>query len=98
MEEKEKMEAGAGKPEKMTYEQLENVAHQLSEQARQLYARLQEADMTNVFRRLDYLFKVIENQHVFPEDFVEQCVNEITELITIPKESEIQSEDSPVEE
>lgn len=97
MEEKEK-EAVAGKPEKMTYEQLENVAHQLSEQARQLYARLQEADMTNVFRRLDYLFKVIENQQVFPEAFVEQCVTEITELITIPKEAETPSEDNPVEE
>lgn len=98
MEEKDKKEAVAGKPEKMTYEQLENVAHQLSEQARQLYARLQEADMTNVFRRLDYLFKVIENQQVFPEAFVEQCVTEITELITIPKESETPSEDSPAEE
>lgn len=49
------------KAEKMSYEQLENIAHQLSEQAKQLYAKLQEANMTNIFKRLDYLFKVIEN-------------------------------------
>ena len=48
-------------PKKMSYEQLENIAHQLSEQAKQLYTRLQEANMTNMFKRLDYLFKIVEN-------------------------------------
>ena len=28
------------RPEKMSYEQLENIAHQLSEQAKQLYMKL----------------------------------------------------------
>ena len=32
----------ATRPEKMSYEQLENIAHQLSDQAKQLYAKLQE--------------------------------------------------------
>ena len=66
MEEKAKVEAQpieATRPEKMSYEQLENVAHQLSEQSRQLYAKLQEANMANMFKRLDYLFKVVENAH-----------------------------------
>lgn len=76
------------RPEKMSYEQLENVAHQLSEQAKQLYAQLQAANMTNVFKRLDYLFKVVENGHVFNQEFLNKCVAEIEEHITIPEEIE----------
>ena len=78
----------AARPEKMSYEQLENVAHQLSEQAKQLYAQLQAANMTNMFKRLDYLFKVVENGHVFSQEFLNKCVAEIEEHITIPEEVE----------
>ena len=78
----------AARPEKMSYEQLENVAHQLSEQAKQLYAQLQAANMTNMFKRLDYLFKVVENGHVFNQEFLNKCVAEIEEHITIPEEVE----------
>lgn len=76
------------RPEKMSYEQLENVAHQLSEQSRQLYAQLQAANMTNIFKRLDYLFKVVENGHAFSIDFLNKCVAEIEEHMTIPEEVE----------
>lgn len=78
----------ADRPEKMSYEQLENVAHQLSEQSRQLYMKLQAANMNNVFKRLDYLFKVIENGHMFNQAFVDKCVSEIEELITVPEGTE----------
>jgi hypothetical protein len=74
--------------EKMPYEQLENIAHQLSEQTRQLYSKLQAANMTNMFKRLDYLFKVIEFGHVFNHDFLERCVEEIENYMTIPEESD----------
>jgi hypothetical protein len=37
---------------KLSYEELENVANNL-------YARLQQAEMSNMFKRLDYLFKVV---------------------------------------
>lgn len=87
-------------PKKMTYEQLENVAHQLSAQANQLYTKLQEANMTNMFKRLDYLFKVVENAHAFDEEFVNRCVSEIEDLITLPdnvEESDTESEDKPEE-
>ena len=76
------------RPEKMSYEQLENVAHQLSEQAKQLYAQLQAANMTNMFKRLDYLFKVVENGHAFSIDFLNKCIAEIEEHMTIPEEVE----------
>ena len=77
-----------GRPEKLSYEQLENIAHQLSEQAKQLYAKLQEANLTNRLKRLDYLFKVVENAHAFNEDFVTKCVIEIESLITVPETEE----------
>ena len=74
------------RPEKMSYEQLENVAHQLSEQAKQLYMKLQAANMSNMFKRLDYLFKVVENGHMFKQDFLEKCITEIEEIMTVPEE------------
>ena len=98
MEEQKKkvveMKPQVQRPEKMSYEQLENVAHQLSEQNRQLFAKLQELNMANMFKRLDYLFKVIENGHMFKQDLLEKCIAEIESLITIPK----QEEESEVED
>lgn len=76
------------RPEKMSYEQLEQIAHQLSEQARQLYSQLQKSNMTNMFKRLDYLFKVVENGHMFKQDFLEKCIAEIEEIMTVPEETE----------
>ena len=77
------------RPEKMSYEQLENVAHQLSEQAKQLYMKLQAANMSNMFKRLDYLFKVVENGHMFKQDFLDKCIVEIEELMTVPEEESL---------
>ena len=71
--------------EKMSYEQLENIAHQLSEQVKQLYVKLQEANMANMFKRLDYLFKVVENGTMFDPDFLNKCIDEI-ENVMMPKE------------
>lgn len=85
MEEKKK-EGEAGK--KLTYEQLEAVASQLSDQAKKLYERLQEANMSNAFRRLDYLFKVIEFGPMFPDGFVERCAGEIQAMMYAPEGQE----------
>ena len=82
----EEKEVKAPNSEKLSYEQLENVAHQLSEQNRQLYAKLQEMQVDNMFKRLDYLFKVVENTGVFSIDFHTRCVEEIESLMTIPEE------------
>ena len=81
------------RPEKMSYEQLENIAHQLSEQAKQLYMKLQAANMSNMFKRLDYLFKVVENGHMFNQGFLEKCIAEIEEIMTVPEETEDNKEE-----
>lgn len=76
------------RPEKMSYSELENVAHQLSEQSKQLYMKLQAANMNNMFKRLDYLFKVVENGRMFKQDFLDKCVVEIEEFMTVPEDIE----------
>lgn len=73
-------------PKKLSYEQLEQVAKQLSAQSEQLYYKLQEANMNNTFKRLDYLFKVLENDISFEPEFVSKCSEEIVQLLTIPEE------------
>lgn len=70
------------KKAQLSYEELNNVARQLSEQNRQLQQMLQNTQ--NVFRRLDYLFRVVEIKDFIPDDFKEACVKEIIELMTIP--------------
>lgn len=82
------------KPNKISYEQLEQIAHQLSEQVRNLYSRLQEAHMNNTFKSLDYLFKVLETSHVFSEEFVAKCVSEIESLIIFPTDEVDQEDES----
>ena len=81
--------------QKMSYEQLEQVAHQLSEQARQLYSQLQKSNLGNMFKRLDYLFKVVENGHVFKQDFLDRCIKEIEDIMTVPEEPENSEEETP---
>ena len=78
--------ANKAKKEKMSYEELENIAHQLSEQSRVLMQKLQEANMGNMFKRLDYLFKIIEFEHRFDDNFTNNCVKEIQDMISIPEE------------
>lgn len=85
----EKNEKVAEQPKRFTYEQLEQIAGNLSTQVQQLNARLQEANMFNMFKRLDYCFKVLEvaptlSAAMFSPDFVERCAKEIEELMTPP--------------
>ena len=93
----EEKEVKAPNSEKLSYEQLENVAHQLSEQNRQLYAKLQEMQVDNMFKRLDYLFKVVENTGVFSIDFHTRCVEEIESLMTIPEEPQEEKKETTEE-
>ena len=82
--------------EKLSYEQLEEVARQMEGQLRQVYAKLQDANMSNLFKRLDFLFKVLETEHMFPLGFVQKCAKEIQSILTIPEESApVEQEEEP---
>lgn len=74
-----------------TVEQYKNAFEALRSQNAQLIHQLQNANMNNLFKRLDYLFKVVENAAMFDETFVDQCTAEIKELMT-PPSSETEEE------
>lgn len=89
MEEKKakKVKLGNKEGNKLTYEQLNDTCNQLLQQNQQLYRQLKEVDMANMFKRLDYLFKVVENANTFKDgDFLNSCMDEIKEALTIPRE------------
>lgn len=83
------------KQKKLSYEELENVAKELSQQNQQLNMMIQKSNMSNAFRRLDYLFKVLECKDCFNSDFIVTCSDEIVNIMTIPGEEE--AEDSETE-
>lgn len=87
------MEENVKQEEKLTYEQLENAANQLLAQNNELKRALYE--ISNATKRLDYLFKVLDHAALFDVDFVDKCVEEIVQLLTIPEKQE--SSDTPVE-
>lgn len=80
MEEKEVVKA------EPTVEQYKKFIEALKSQNAQLMYQLQGANLNNMFKRLDYLFKVVENAAMFDEAFVDQCIAEIKELMTPPEE------------
>lgn len=87
------MEENVKQEEKLTYEQLENAANQLLAQNNELKRALYE--ISNATKRLDYLFKVLDHAALFDVDFVDKCVEEIVQLLTIPEKQE--PSDAPIE-
>lgn len=75
--------------EKISYEELEKRFYQVVDQNKQLYKQLQESYVANLFKRLDYLFKVVENSLSFSTEFVSKCVNEIEGMMTVDNKEEV---------
>lgn len=98
MEKKLEPKVGADAPKKLSYEDLENVCHQLSAQAQQLNTQnqqlrmaLNEANLTNLYKKLDYLFEVINRDNPYLSvDFKKQCASEIETLMTAPEQSDVE--------
>lgn len=80
-------------PKELSYEELKNVAAQLQHQNEQMRNAIMKLDYTNTFKRLDYLFKVIEFSIQFPDDFVTNCINEVVDMMTV-KEEEKENKES----
>ena len=89
--EKEKKES-----KKLTYEELEKVAHQLSEQAQKLYQQLQDTQLQNLFTRLSFLIEVVKLPTAFSKEFYDRCVKEVEQLLTIPENKE--TNETPAED
>lgn len=69
-----------------TYEELVTENNQIKQQAEAMYRQMQQMNMQNIFKRLDYLFEVVKERTAFPKDFVDRSTNEIVSLLTIPEE------------
>lgn len=72
---------------KLSYEQLNDACNQLFQQNQALRNQIQQMNQMNMFKRLDYLFKVLEFNRVFnDQEFINSCVAEIKEAMIIPEE------------
>ena len=93
MEEKKETPAES-QPKQLSYEDLKNIAGQLQQQNMQMRKALSELNYENMFKRLDYLFEVIKVPHMFNDEFVGKCAEEIQSMLTIPeKDKEDNSEE-----
>lgn len=79
---------------KLSYEELENAARQITVQAQemakenqQLRAALQQANLSNMYTELNFKFKVLEFASAFSPEFIDRCVKSIEETMT-PQESD----------
>lgn len=102
MEKKLELKASnASAPKKLSYSELENVCHQLSAQSQQLNTQnqqlrmaLNEANLSNLYKRLDYLFEVINRDNSYLSvDFKKQCAEEIETLMATPEQTDIPDSD-----
>lgn len=75
-----------------TKQEVENIVAQINNQARMqcenMAKRCQFLEEQLMFKRLDYLFKVIENAGNFDMEFVQKCTKEIEAGLTIPEVQE----------
>lgn len=62
---------------KLSYEELENVAAQLQQENMQFRKMVGQMNYTNFFKRLDYLFEILKLSHMFPQEFIMNCTDEI---------------------
>jgi hypothetical protein len=73
---------------KLTYDQLEEVCHQMQQRLAQCYDELKNRDLDNTIIRLNLLFRVIENASHFSKEFVTSCITEIEQLMTLPDDEQ----------
>lgn len=73
---------------KLNYEELNKAAGELSLQNQRLIQENKMLNLSNLFKRMDYLFKVLEYADKFDNSFVQECADELKEHIVIPETKE----------
>jgi len=74
---------------KLSYEELKSVAGQLQQQNTFMREQLMKARNEEMYKRIDYLFKVVENPNVFDEGFYGKVVEELQNILTIQEVEDI---------
>lgn len=68
--------------------QLQRMSQQFNLERQKHQKETQELQMFNMFKRLDFLFKVVENAPMFPAEFVENITKEVVDLLSLSNEQE----------
>lgn len=112
-ENKVKMMPNAGEPvgdkeaknEKPTYEQLNeaiNKAYQENQYLRieleKAYKYVNQLQIDNGFKRLDCLFKSLEYSHYFDDEYIDNVIKEIKEMIILKDNNEGSDNENKEEE
>ncbi len=77
-----------------TKEELQNMCHQLSEQNRLLYTKnqqlnkiIEDSNLSNFFKRLDYLWSIIHsNSSYLTDSFMKKCAEEFMKMMESPED------------
>lgn len=96
MEENKKTQAQSAT--ELTPEQIKGIAQQLAKENAALKKQIEEMGYFNLFKRLDYLFKVLEFGCNFDMSFVDKCRDEIVTLMTPAEEETTAATENPVPE
>lgn len=91
MEEKDLKETETVK-ETYTKEEVQEIVRTYTRQLGSLMGKLQDLSISNTFKRLEFLFKVLEHSDKFPSDYLSEVTAEIMKIMTIPEENELESD------
>lgn len=71
----------------LSYEKLKQLANSLSIENNQLNRKLEQCSLfINSINRLDYLLKIIEQRDAYDDVFIQDCIKEIKEIMTLPED------------
>ncbi len=87
-----KEEKVAAKQEKLSYDELNQVSQQLFQENKMLRTKVQELSVEAFYKRIEYMFKVVELASVFSKEFVERTIQEIETVMTAEEEQKAEEE------
>lgn len=64
-------------------DRYKGLVSQLYERNQQLVEALNEKNTAMMFKRLDYLFKVLDLSHMFDDEFVTKCIDELQKTLDL---------------
>jgi hypothetical protein len=82
----------AAKQEKLSYDELNQVSQQLFQENKMLRTKVQELSVEAFYKRIEYMFKVVELASVFSKEFVERTIQEIETVMKADEEQKAEEE------
>ena len=87
-----KEEKVAAKQETLSYDELNQVSQQLFQENKMLRTKVQELSVEAFYKRIEYMFKVVELASVFSKEFVERTIQEIETVMKAEEEQKAEEE------